>query len=442
MQTDFLILSGGSAAVRLKAPTDVERIPTHIILMIDVSESMLDDHKLENVKTCCQLLLTFLNDADSVSLITFGENAHIHLKCVAATEANKSAAQDVIRRLTCDGCTNLSAGLGHVEEVYRASSLKTGLLILTDGHANRGVSDPSRLRQMIEGFRERYTNLSTSCVAYGTDHNADLLRGIAEDVQGAYTIVQGVEDTAMAFGDTLGGLMSCAFQNVVLEVPKDTMVHGPYKSTVEGERRRIQIGDVYAGTKPLILLDIPEEHIQSVDAVVVRGNKLPELVGFQHSLIPEPLEQRDIDIDLTRHRYTCTQILQSVQQWAQLSEEERQGLTAQIDALDASLGDAAFHGHPVTTLLRGEIQILRDSLERLRTRQFNAEDHATLTQHGATVGLARGFSSPNPRRHRHRSWGPSSDPTDIDEDTVNVFQNGLQATMSMAMRVASQHAAE
>jgi hypothetical protein len=443
MDTDFLILPGGtgektSCAVRIKAPTDVGRIPTHIILMIDISESMLDNHKLENVKKCCELLLTFLNDEDMVSLITFGDVAKLHLKCVAANEVNKTAAQQTIKHLMCDGCTNLSAGLGYVSEVCAESTLKTGLLILTDGHANRGVTNAETLRRIIGSIREDNSNLSLSCVAYGNSHNADLLRSLAEDAQGAYTIVSGIEDTAMAFGDTLGGLMSCAFQNVELDVPKDTIVHGPYKTTVDGVRRKIHIGDVYAGTKPLILLDIPTTIVRSVDTVLLRGNKLPELMTIQCSLIADELSECDIDIDITRHRYTCAQILNSVREW---SAAERDGLAGRIDALESALRDEVFDGHPVANLLRSEVDVLRAALDRAQMRLRGAEDHTMLTQHVTTVALGRGFSSPmNVRRFPHPS-GESTDPTGIDENS-NAFQNSLQASISAAMRTASQHVSE
>jgi hypothetical protein len=449
MDTSFLILSGTagektSCAVRLKAPADVARIPTHIILMIDISESMLDDHKLENVKKCCELLLTFLNETDRVSLITFGETAKLHLKYIAATEANKTAAQQTIKNLLCDGCTNLSAGLAYVDEVCRESTLKTGLLILTDGHANRGVSDANALRGIVGGLRERNTNLSLSCVAYGDNHNADLLRNLAEDAQGAYTIVRSMEDTAMAFGDTLGGLMSCAFQNVQLNVPKDTVIHGSYKTTLDEDRLKIHIGDVYAGTKPLVLLDIPTVVVRAVDTVLLRGTKLPELSTFHCSLIADDLDERDIDIDITRHRYTCAKILNSIRSWSSLGLTERDGLGAQIDALASALRDTVFDGHPVANLLRSEIVVLRLALERARLHVLGTEDHTMLTQHVATVALGRGFSSPmhvRSVRPPQNVWSAASaeaaDPTGIDENS-NAFQNPVQAMMSVAMRTASQ----
>jgi Ca-activated chloride channel family protein len=188
MECDFLTLKPIEAntslipcALRLKAPDTVDRIPTHIILLLDVSESMMTDNKLENVKVCSELILNFLTDQDHVSLITFGEKATLHLKRVVADSLHKDSIKNVIKNLYCDGCTNLSAGLGYVREVCAGETQKTGLLILTDGHANRGIHIPEDLRNLVKSIKSSNTNLSIHCVAYGTDHNSDLIKSVAED---------------------------------------------------------------------------------------------------------------------------------------------------------------------------------------------------------------------------------------------------------------------
>ena len=62
-------------AVRLRAPENVERVPTHFILLLDVSSSMEDDNKLENCKKCVSLILNVLSERDLLTLITFGDSA-------------------------------------------------------------------------------------------------------------------------------------------------------------------------------------------------------------------------------------------------------------------------------------------------------------------------------------------------------------------------------
>lgn len=135
MNCEFLTFPPSSdasvrAAIRITAPETVTRIPTHFILLIDVSESMLDERKLENVKRCSSLLLNFLKEDDTISLISFGEDAKLHLNHVSADEGNKATIKQAIQNLQCSGCTNLSAGLGYVRTVCEGQSQKTGLLLL------------------------------------------------------------------------------------------------------------------------------------------------------------------------------------------------------------------------------------------------------------------------------------------------------------------------
>ena len=72
MESDFLVLQTSTTtvpcAIRIKAPENVTRVPTHIILLIDVSESMIDDNKLINVKKCAASIVNFLNDSEKIGI--------------------------------------------------------------------------------------------------------------------------------------------------------------------------------------------------------------------------------------------------------------------------------------------------------------------------------------------------------------------------------------
>jgi Mg-chelatase subunit ChlD len=403
-------------ALRLHAPESTARIPTHFVLCIDISESMVSDSKLENVKKCCSLVLNLLNDQDRLSLITFGDEAHLHLKRVAVDEGNKNVIRSTIQNLAVDGCTNLSAGLMKVDEACEGDTQKAGLLLLTDGHANRGASSPENLRNLMSRLRERFAHLSVHCIAYGADHNAELLRMMAEDNQGSYNIVNSIEDTAFAFGDTLGGLMSCAFQNVEIELGPGAVVHGPLRKRSIGDRTIVALGDVYSGTKPLVLFDLPSSVAVGADAVVVRGVALPDIARFELHPIRQEMLDRDRDIELTRLRYRCTGILNDLRGWRGLSAAVRDGLEGRINDFAAAVGDEFFAGHPVAQLLRDEVATMRNLLEQNRAGHMEAEAAAYTSQRIASIGLARGFSSPQgavrsavhapgaPMR-RHRVWG-------------------------------------
>lgn len=380
-------------AVRIHAPADVARVPTHILLMLDISDSMRDHNKLENCKRCALLMLNVLSPGDKISLITFGEQATLHLKRVPADDAHKETITKTIQGLQTDGCTNLSAGLGYVRECCEGDTQKAGLLILTDGHANRGVSGTTELRAIASSLRESFSNLSIHAVAYGTDHNEQLLRGIAEDVQGSYNVVSTIEDTAFAFGDTLGGLMSCAFQNVKLELPEGSVVHGPHKIV----DRQIRIGDVYAGTKPLVLVDIPSAACRTESCVKVTGMSLPLLTAWTAQPVQTMLTDRDKDIELTKLRYNCTSILKDCSASAYtMTNDQRTALRQRITDFETAITDTFFDGHAVAGMLRREVAVMRDLLAASEAGGVSHAQQVLAAQHTASIGLSRGFSSPAP----------------------------------------------
>jgi hypothetical protein len=362
---------------------------------------MLDDRKLEHVKRCASLLLQFMKEDDRISLISFGEDAELHLKSVPADQGNKSVIQQSIQSLECRGCTNMSAGLGYVRTACETSNLKTGLLLLTDGHANRGVSSPSELRSIMSTLCSTFPNLSCHCVAYGSDHNEDLMRAFAEDNRGSYNVVTTLEDTAFAFGDTLGGLMSCVHQNVQIEVPIGTEVLGPHKYTERNERLWISLGDVYAGTKPLVLFHLPCNDMN----IRVHGMSLPDLQSWTIEPIPQTCTTRQKDVHLTQLRYMCTHILEGLNTWYSKTIQQQEKLKRGIETFKESVNDTFFDGDPIANLLRSELSVINDLLRRAESGDMDHQTHCITTQHITSIGLGRGFSSPM-AQHRTRSRIP------------------------------------
>ena len=241
----------GVNALRIKIHSVEQQTPTHFILLLDTSDSMNENNKLEHVKFCTSLMLKLMTPADKISVVTFGESSRILLSAVSTDAAHCSSISDTISVLETDGCTNLSAGLASVTELLATDSgLKPMLLLLTDGHANRGVSKTDGLKQIMGRIQEQFPTLGFSVIGYGLDHNAELLKAFASDMHGAYSIVEGLEDAALTMGEALGSAISCVAQNVEIHCDPGTTVEGPYTS-IGGI---IRIGDLYSGTESLYLL--------------------------------------------------------------------------------------------------------------------------------------------------------------------------------------------
>ena len=143
-------------AIVCKGHASTARQPVHLIFVIDTSDSMNDSilssqagfSKLQQVKKSIEFLLPLLTPTDFVSMISFGDVSTTHLQCVAMDDEGKKQVQLVLRDLRTDGCTNMSAGLLDVQELANLS-MKQGVLLLTDGHANMGVSTTSGLESIV-----------------------------------------------------------------------------------------------------------------------------------------------------------------------------------------------------------------------------------------------------------------------------------------------------
>ena len=422
MQTSLTHLPNDSAALRISTPQSDDRTPSHFIGLIDVSESMMDDNKLVNVKRCMSLLLKFLTPADELSVVSFGEESKIILNRVKALASAVPMMEQAIESLRTNGCTNLSAGLGSVREVLSAGAdLKTGLLILTDGHANRGAHSPTELQAIVKRMAELYPALSFSFIAYGTEHNAQLMKLLADETNGKYSIVESLEGAALAIGDALGSIISCVAQNVVVELPEGTTAEGPFK--IVGDR--LIIGDLYAGSEKLILLSKP------AGPVYLRGTALPHMDPFKTEVTAITTDTaRNAEIDLTRLRYTC----------AELFSDLRGGtdIAARLEAFRTARADPFLAGQPVTDMLLAELASIDAAVAEVgRSHYVSARLAVQLTQHSAYSSTGGGTAHPIQAVH----WADGAEdpvqraPT---HDTQSPMAGTQQRRVASLMRTMSQ----
>lgn len=399
METNLYSLGAGEYALQIRATETgaSQRIPTHSILLIDASESMEDGNKLEHVKHSTRLVLNFLGATDKMSILTFGENATRYCAAASCAPDAKPALEKHIADLHTNGCTNLSAGLLAVRRVLEEQdtgptpSIKTGLLILTDGHANRGDSSAAGLQRIIAQLHERWPGLSVNIVGYGTDHNAELLKAMAEQTQGAYSIVESREGAATVIGDMLGSLFSCVAQQVIVRVPSGFKPLGTqFTLTVNHE---IAIGDIYEGGETLILLRA--DPAGGGGPLTVDGYLLPSLDAFRQVCdltgattdVPDTLAAQ---IALTRLRYTCAALFRELRESPEVARIN--AIRGEITTMETALGETRFAGNPVADMLISECASLRKAADALTNPRMRnpASLFRRMAAHEALTSLGRG----------------------------------------------------
>ena len=160
-----------------------ERTPLNIALVIDASGSM-GGGKLKAAKAAALGLTDRLTEGDRLTVVSFASDVQVHLDAVSVTKENAIRIRTEVSRLETRGMTNLSGGwFAGVECAARVAEedarMTPRIILLSDGHANEGISDANELREHAGELRLR--GVLTSALGIGDGYDEQLLRGIAEN---------------------------------------------------------------------------------------------------------------------------------------------------------------------------------------------------------------------------------------------------------------------
>jgi hypothetical protein len=379
------------ACLQVKAPDSEARTPVHLCCVIDTSASMECDRKLENVKQSLQFLLDFLGPQDSVSVITFSEAAKTILTQTAVTATEKDNIRARISIIRVESNTNLSAGIIQARDSLQidTSNTKQGILLLTDGIANMGLTRPQDILELVRNTIDKFRGTSISSVGYGTDHNVELLQNISTEGGGSYYVVNNLEDVATVFGDILGGLVSCAAQQVRVVLPVGTEVKSRYATNIIGDQMEIVIGDVPAGAEAAFLAKIPAGR-----PVTLKGYDLVAHNTFEMNTTVSTTEDAGLQVNGEAH-YLRFEVMALLEQSRSLMNFNTPAadVTAQIAKIDACIATItthrAAHEHSLWDILLDELNACKRTLQHR-----NVYDIATphlMTQHAGYLGRMRGL---------------------------------------------------
>ncbi len=249
----------GYACIQLTASEHVKKQPVHLCVVLDTSASMDSENKLENVRQSIKFLLNYLGPEDMLSLVTFSQYAKVVINKAHTISDEKEYINARISLIKSESNTNLSGGIIAAQDcLLNNSTYKQSIIILTDGHANVGVTASSDITKLSSNLSKLYIGTSISCVGYGTDHHVEVLQSISSEGGGSYYVVNNMEDVAMAFGDILGGLFTCVAQQVTVHLPIGTDIKSRYAIHNNDKTTDVIIGDMPCGMEAAFIakLDI------------------------------------------------------------------------------------------------------------------------------------------------------------------------------------------
>lgn len=246
-------------AITVSAPDDLGssfRRPVDLAVVLDASGSMSARGKIDYAKRAAKLLASSMERGDTYTLVTFNDDA---VTVVPATRVDDpTVIHRAIDRVYEGGGTNLYAGMDRgAHEVQR--SLEPGavgrVVVLSDGNANVGVTDPSALSRYASTLAGQGVAVST--IGLGLDYNEDLLATISDVGGGTYDFVDDPRELEAVFTDELDRTASVVARSTSVSISLPDGVTPVEVIGWDAERTEtgwtVWMGDVYAGESRKII---------------------------------------------------------------------------------------------------------------------------------------------------------------------------------------------
>jgi Ca-activated chloride channel family protein len=280
-QTDELTL-----LVELTAPsptTTAVRQPATLQVVLDRSGSMAGD-RLEGAKSALIDLVDRLDPADNLGVLAFDNDTQIVVPAGPLT--NKNAVKRAIAAVDDGGSTDLSSGyLRGLQEAQRVAG-PTGatLLLVSDGHANAGVTDPVQLGQVATRARSR--NVTTSTLGFGLGYDEQLLGALARGGAGNELFAEEADTAVALIAGEVDGLLTQVAQAASLRLTWTDHVAGisvlndlPVVGLPDGAM--LELGTFYAGETRRLLVKL------SVPGIPALGLTQVATLEFTHVSLPD-----------------------------------------------------------------------------------------------------------------------------------------------------------
>jgi Ca-activated chloride channel homolog len=274
------VLSGSSGEVAvsmtltaapIRKPESVPAEPADLVIVLDRSGSM-EGQKIGDARRAVQGLIDRLTSRDRLALITYSNNVRSVTPLMTMDAAHRAQVKAAVREIYAGGGTNLGGGLQMGLETLMkapAGGRQRKVILISDGLANQGVTDPDALGRMAGGAVEQ--NFTVSTVGVGYDFNEVLMTAIADHGAGRYYFLENPNAFARVFEKEFESTRNVAASGLEIRVPLEKGLHlvhaGGYPVQVKDGYVLVHPGDLLSGQQRKLFLTfkVPTDREGPVD---------------------------------------------------------------------------------------------------------------------------------------------------------------------------------
>jgi Ca-activated chloride channel family protein len=194
------------------------RPPANVVLLVDVSGSMMPADRLPLLQQGFRLFAQQLRDEDRVAIVSYASGTRVVLEPTAGRDKGKIL--DAIDSLRGGGGTAGGEGLRRAYDMAERNfdpKAVNRVILATDGDFNLGMTDAKQLENFIVGKRKTGVYLSILGVGAGNLNDA-LMQRLAQSGNGNAAYIDSLLEARKALGQELGSTMFPIANDVKVQV--------------------------------------------------------------------------------------------------------------------------------------------------------------------------------------------------------------------------------
>ena len=311
--------------LELTAPADATaanaRTPLSLALALDRSGSM-GGGRLEAAARAAAFLVDQLHDDDRLAIVTYDNTVQL---LAPLDTLDRARLRHLLAGVRPGGSTNLSGGwLAAADELRQRGGDAAGMrrvLLLSDGHANSGITDRARLADVAAGLAA--DGITTTTIGFGDGLDEDLMTAVADSGRGGAHLAETTDDVPGIFGEEFDALVSLVAQNLTVEVRPGADVEvvevlNTHPSVGVPGGVQVQVGDAFAGQTIRVVLRL----------------RIPALAGLGLATVGEvAVRWVSVDDAVTQHQVTKPLVVNAVSADEAAQAAEDADVAAEVSVL-------------------------------------------------------------------------------------------------------------